>query len=220
MPKITPILPFPPYPPVRPGFPSSQFEHFNDRVTGDLPWTEMDFKSVSDTLYSRTISGRVQTRSFSMQYFEWKAVFTPLTHTEFKPVYAFAHSQSGRLQAFTITLPGMAHQGSITTGTATGTIGSRQLTVSATGTLKAGDLISFNDDTNEHYKVYMVQDDVTISGSGDVNIFPGLLKAPSSATFYTGQDVKFLARMKNDVQTYNLSTDGFYRYEIEMEETF
>lgn len=214
------IGPFPPFPPVRPGLPSSQFEHFNDRVTGDLPWTEMDFKSVSDTLYSRTISGRVQTRSFSMQYFEWKAVFTPLTHIEFKPVYAFAHAQSGRLQAFTVTLPGMAHQGTITTGTATGTIGSRQLTVSATGTFKAGDLISFNDDANEHYKVYMVQDDVTISGSGDVNIFPGLLKAPSSATFYTGQDVKFLARMKNDVQTYNLSTDGFYRYEIEMEETF
>jgi len=214
------IGPFPPFPPTRPGLPASQFEHFNDRVTGDLPWTEMDFKSVSDTLYSRTISGRVQTRSFSMQYFEWKAVFTPMTHIEFKPVYAFAHAQSGRLQAFTITLPGMAHQGSITTGTATGSIGSRQLTVSATGTFKAGDLISFNDETNEHMKVYMVQDDVSISGSGDVNIFPGLLKAPSSATFYTGQDIKFLARMKNDVQTYNLATDGFYRYEIEMEETF
>lgn len=213
--------PFPPYSPESP----SAFDHFNDRVTSsvagvDLPWTEMDFKSVSDTLYSRTISGRVQTRSFSMQYFEWKAVFTPLTHQEFKPVFAFAHAQSGRLQAFTITLPGMAHQGTITTGTATGTVGSRQLTVSATGTLKAGDLISFNDDANEHYKVYMVQDDVTISGSGTVNIFPGLLKAPSSATFYTGQNVKFLARLKNDVQTYNLAADGFYRYEIEMEETF
>jgi hypothetical protein len=66
----------------------------------------------------------------------------------------------------------------------------------------------------------MVTDDATISGSGTVNIFPGLIKAETATTFYTGQDIKFLARSTNDVQTYNLQTDGFYRFEIDMEETF
>jgi len=198
----------------------TSFDHFNDRITGDIPWQEMDFKSNNETLYSRSLSGRVQTRSFSTQYFSWKAVFTPLTHTEFKPIYSFLHGKAGRLSPFTITIPGLAHEGTVTTGTATGTIGSRSLTVSATGTLKAGDLISFNDTAGEHHKVYMVTDDASLSGSGTVNIFPGLIKAETSTTFFTGQNIKFLARSTNDVQTYNLATDGFYRFEIEMEETF
>lgn len=198
----------------------TSFDHFNDRITGGLPWQDMDFKSNNQTLYSRSLSGRVQTRSFSTQYFSWKAIFTPLTHTEFKPVYSFLHSKAGRLAPYTITLPGLAHEGTITTGTATGTVGSRDLTVSGTGTLKAGDLISFNNLSGEHWKVYMVTDDVTLSGSGTVNIFPGLIKAETSQTFYTGQNIKFLARSTNDVQTYNLSTDGLYRFEVEMEETF
>lgn len=197
----------------------TSFDHFNDRVT-TIPFSEMDFKSNNQTLYSKSLSGRVQTRSFSMQYFSWKAVFTPLTHTEFKPVYAFLHGKAGKFAPFTITIPGLAHEGTITTGTATGTIGSRTLTVSATGTLKAGDLISFNDAAGEHMKVYMVTDDATISGSGDVNIYPGLLKAETGQTIFTGENIKFLARNVNDVQTYNLSADGFYRYELEMEETF
>jgi hypothetical protein len=199
----------------------TSFDHFNDKVAGgDMPWTDMDFRSNNQTLYSRSLSGRVQTRSFSTQYFSWKAVFTPLTHTEFKPVYAFIHGKAGRFAPYTITIPGLAHEGTITTGTATGTIGSRTLTVAATGTLKAGDLISFNNTSGEHYKVYMVTDDATLSGSGTVNIFPGLINAETTQTFYTGQDIKFLARSVNDVQTYNLSTDGFYRFEIDMEETF
>jgi hypothetical protein len=204
------------------GYPSigTSFDHFNDRLTGDMPWTEMDFKSNNQTLYSKSLSGRVQTRSFSTQYFSWKAVFTPLTHEDFKPIYAFMHSKAGRLAPYTITIPGLAHEGTITTGTATGTIGSRDLTVAGTGTLKAGDLIAFNNLSGEHWKVYMVTDDATISGSGTVNIFPGLIKAETATTFYTGQDIKFLARSTNDVQTYNLQTDGFYRFEIDMEETF
>ena len=205
------------------GYPSigTSFDHFNDRLSGDMPWTEMDFKSNNQTLYSKSLSGRVQTRSFSTQYFSWKAVFTPLTHEDFKPIYAFMHSKAGRLAPYTITIPGLAHEGTITAGaTATGTIGSRTLTVSATGTLKAGDLIAFNNLSGEHWKVYMVTDDATISGSGTVNIFPGLIKAETATTFYTGQDIKFLARSTNDVQTYNLQTDGFYRFEIDMEETF
>jgi hypothetical protein len=99
-------------------------------------------------------------------------------------------------------------------------VGSRTITVSATGTLKAGDLISFNNLSGEHWKVYMVTDDATIAGSGTVNIFPGLIKAETTQTFYTGQNIKFLARSVNDVQTYNLQADGFYRFEVDMEETF
>ena len=198
----------------------TSFDHFNDRITGDIPWQEMDFKSNSDTLYSRSLSGRVQTRSFSTQFFSWKAVFTPLTHTEFKPIYSFLHGKSGRLSPYTITIPGLAHEGTLTTGTITGTVGSRSVTVAGTGTLKAGDLISFNDNAGEHMKVYMVTDDASLSGSGTVNIFPGLIKAETTQTFFTGQNIKFLARSVNDVQTYNLTTDGFYRFEVEMEETF
>ena len=48
----------------------------------------------------------------------------------------------------------------------------------------------------------------------------GLIKAETTQTFFTGQNIKFLARATNDVQTYNLSQDGFYRFEVEMEETF
>lgn len=184
------------------------------------PFRAMDFKSVNNVLYSRALSGRVQTRSFSSQYFEWKLQFVPMTHEQFKPIYSFITNMGGRLSPFRVTIPTLPHGGTLTTGTADGTLGQKQLTVNGTGTLKAGDYISFNDNSGEHWKVYMITSDATISGSGTVDIFPGLIKSVSSQTFYTGSDIEFLARLKNDVQSYSLDQTNFYEFELEMEETF
>ena len=184
---------------------------------GQTAFSVFDFNSISPSQTTESISGKKQTKTVQSQRFSFTAQFVPLTAQEYKPILAFVTKQRGQAGQFTISIP-VLHEGTITSGTATGTIGSTSLTVSGTGTLKAGDIIGFNDTANNHSKAYMVTDDVTISGSGTVTIVPGLQKAVSSQSFATGNSVELLVRLTNDTQAYRTSADGFYRYEMDFEE--
>ena len=184
-------------------------------TAGDSVFNAVEFRSVSPTQVSTALSGRQQVKTLGTQYFEFKATFVPMTHTDFKPIYAFLAGQQGQFGTFTINLP-VTHSGTLTTGTATGTAGSTSLTVSGTGTLKAGDFIGFND--SSHSKAYMVTADASISGSGAVTITPALQQSPSSDTFYTGGSVDFKVRLKTDVHTYISGPTGFYNQEIDLVE--
>lgn len=197
---------------------------FNDISTistlesaGNSAFSTVQFASNSATIVSESMNGRKQVKTLREQNYTFRAVFVPMTNQDFKPIYAFLAKQRGQFGTFTINLP-VSHDGTLTTGTATGTAGSTSITVSGTGTLKAGDFIGFNNSGADHEKAYMVTADATLSGSGSVSIMPGLKKAVSSATFYTGTDVDFRVRLTQDVQTYQLSADGYYRHEVNLEE--
>lgn len=186
-------------------------------AAGNSAFSSVTFSSDSPTIVSESLNGRKQYKTLRDQHYGFRAVFVPMTSQDFKPIYAFLAKQRGQFNSFTINLP-VSHDGTITTGTATGSAGSTSITVSGTGTLKAGDFIGFNDSGNDHEKAYMVADDATISGSGTVTIVPGLKKAVSGATFYTGTNVDFHVRLTQDVQTYQSRADGYYRHEVTLEE--
>jgi hypothetical protein len=138
--------------------------------------------------------------------------------------------QDGQVEAFTVVPPVI----SSTTGTAAGTVtvadvntvdplmgtsaGSSSVGVSGgTGTLKKGDLIKFSN----HNKVYMLTEDVDLDGStvDQVSFYPPLVESVTGgATTITYNSVPFTVFFNNDQISYELLTDGLYRYEIDVRE--
>ncbi len=182
---------------------------------GRSVFASVEMQSISPTITSTSLSGRVQAKSIGAQQFAFRGTLVPMTHTDFKPIYSFLVSKRGKFSTFTINLP-IPHEGTLTTGTATGTIGSSSLTVAGTGTLKAGDFLGFNLDA--HGKAYMVTADATLSGSGTVTITPPLHAAVSTTTFQTGGAVDFKVRQKTDTQGYAVGVESMYNTEIDIEE--
>jgi hypothetical protein len=79
-----------------------------------------------------------------------------------------------------------------------------------TGTIKAGDIVKFAN----HSKVYMVTADR--DGAGDMTIEPALVSALADDEEVTYNDVPFTMRLANNVQSYSLSSNEYYEYEIDM----
>ena len=78
-----------------------------------------------------------------------------------------------------------------------------------TGTLKAGDMIKFDN----HSKVYMVVSDLT--GAGDLQIQPALRVAVPNDTPVTYDNVPFTVRLNNDIQEYALGSASLLDYEVD-----
>ena len=188
-------------------------------MSGTYPTTpvfnSVDFGSENFNLASQTISGRMQVRNIGGQRFKFSAAYPPLSRTEFAPVKAFIMAQRGMAETFTIVLPEV----SIKSGTATGTlsatanaaIGATSVTVSGiSGTLKAGDMMKFAN----HAKVYMIAADLT--GSGTLTFYPGLVSAVVNSEQIVYTNVPFTVRLGNDIQEFAISTDLYYRYEVDM----
>lgn len=177
----------------------------------------INLESRHSNISSETISGRMQVRSLGSQRWSFTARYNPMTRAEFQPVYAYVISQQGMLGTFTITPPVIGS----TSGTATGTmlangnalIGATTVTVDGfTGTIKAGDLVKFA----SHTKVYMVLAD--LDGPGDLSIEPALLTNVTDNSEVTYNNVPFTVRLANDIQSYSLSQNEYYEYEIDMVE--
>lgn len=187
-------------------------------MSGTYPTTPefqaINVESRQRNVYSETVSGRIQARQIGKQQWAFSAKYNPMTREEFAPVYAFLVSQRGRFGTFTIVPPVIG----TTSGTATGTMttgfesaGSTSISVSGfTGTIKAGDFVKFSD----HSKVYMVTADQT--GSGSITIEPGLVESISNGTEVTYTNVPFTMRLNNDVQTYSLSSNEYFEFEVDM----
>ena len=98
------------------------------------------------------------------------------THANMAAVEAFIAAMRG--QTNTVALYHWARQavrGTLASGTATGSIGASSITVSGSGTLKAGDMIGAGG------LLLQVAADVTLSGSGSVSLVNRLRTALSSA---------------------------------------
>jgi len=202
-------------------------------MSGTFPtagFTAMELQTNTRSRLTESISGQTQRLKSGAQYWSFKLKSPPLSRSDFNAIYSFIVQQDGQVEAFTVVPPVI----SSTTGTAAGTVtvadvntadplmgtsaGSSSVGVSGgTGTLKKGDLIKFSN----HNKVYMLTEDVDLDGStvDQVSFYPPLIESVTGgATTITYNSVPFTVFFNNDQISYELLTDGLYRYEIDVRE--
>jgi len=176
----------------------------------------VNFKSNSPTLFSETVSGRMQSRKVGGQKWSFSATYPPMTKADFKPVWAYLVAQQGRHGVFTVTPPVVASTSGTGTGTVTcsaASIGATAVTIAGlTGTLEAGDFIKFAG----HSKVYMLTADR--NGAGAIAIEPALVAAVTSSEQMYYSDVAFTVRLANDLQEYSLGVSQLYKIELDFVE--
>lgn len=188
-------------------------------MAGTYPTTPefqaINIESKHNNVKSETVSGRMQVRTLGGQRWSFTAKYNPMTRTEFNPVYAFVISQQGMLGTFTIVPPVIGNSSGDVSGTAlvnaTTAAGATSVAMDGiTGTIKAGDFIKFA----SHNKVYMVTADR--AGAGAMTIEPPLVSGVTDNEAITYASVPFTMRLANDIQTYSLSSNEYYEYEIDM----
>lgn len=177
----------------------------------------INLKSNSPTLFSETVSGRMQSRKIGGQKWSFTAAYARMTRSEFQPVWAFCVSQQGRHGVFTIVPTGISDTNGSATGTAavngSAAIGATSVPIDGiTGDLKAGDMIKFAG----HSKVYMLTADR--SGAGNISIEPALVNAVANDEQVIYNNVPFTVRLDNDVQSYKVGTGMFYNFEVDVVE--
>ena len=202
-------------------------------MAGTFPtagFTAMELQTNTRSRLTESVSGQTQRIKSGAQYWSFKLKSPPLSRSDFNAIYSFIVQQDGQVEAFTVVPPVISN----TTGTAAGTVtvadvnttdplmgtsaGSSSVGVSGgTGTLKKGDLIKFSN----HNKVYMLTADVDLDGStvDQVSFYPPLVESVTGgATTITYNSVPFTVFFNNDQISYELLTDGLYRYEIDVRE--
>lgn len=175
----------------------------------------INLQSKSRNVTSETKSGRMQVRSIGSQQWQFTAQYTTLTRNNFMPVYAFCVSQGGQLGTFEVTPPVISSTRGTVTGTMqtneVGSVGESAIDVDGiSGTIKAGDLIRFNN----HTKVYMVVSDLT--GNGTLNITPALTEAVPINTIVLYNDVSFTMRLANDIQEFDVNGKDLFNFEVDL----
>ena len=140
---------------------------------------------------------------------------------------AFIMKQRSSKEDFTITPPEIKNARGNVSGSVlvngSHAVGDTTIDVDAmTGTLKAGDFVSFA----SHTKVYMVVADVTADGSNEatLTIEPPLITALTDDSAVTYDSVAFKVHLINDIQEFGAigsDKDGniLYQFELDVEET-
>ena len=176
----------------------------------------VNLKSNDKTLTSQTVNGRTQSRKLASQYWEFSAKYPPMTQADFMPVYAYVMKQQGQSETFTVRIPVLEDA----RGTASGTFvvssaklaGQTTIAVGGiTGTVVEGDMIKFS-----HDKVYMVVGHTETSGSTtSIEIQPPLRSSVAINETINYDNVEMKVRLRNDIQSFGMSNDGLFRYEVD-----
>ena len=176
----------------------------------------VNLKSNDKTLTSQTVNGRTQSRKLASQYWEFSAKYPPMKQADFMPVYAYVMKQRGQNATFTVRIPILEDA----RGTASGTLkvkgaktaGQTSIVVDGiTGTIVEGDMIKFS-----HDKVYMVVGHTeTTSNTTTIVIEPPLRTAVADNETITYDNVTMKVRLRNDIQSFGMSNDSMFRYEVD-----
>jgi len=179
----------------------------------------VNLTSNDKTFVSQTVNGRTQSRKLASQYWEWSAKYPPMKQADFMPVYAYVMKQRGQNATFTVRIPILEDA----RGTASGvlkvngakTAGQTSIVVDGiTGTIVEGDMIKFG-----HDKVYMVVGHTeTTSNTTTIIIEPPLRTALANDETITYDNVTMKVRLRNDVQSFSMSNDSMFRYEVDFVE--
>ena len=176
----------------------------------------VNLKSNDKTLTSQTVNGRTQSRKLSSQYWEFSAKYPPMTQADFMPVYAYVMQQRGQSNTFTVRIPVLEDARGTASGTlrVNGTKAAGQTTIvvdGITGTIVEGDMIKFS-----HDKVYMVVGHTeTSSNTTSIDIQPPLRSNVANDETINYDTVTMKVRLRNDIQSFGMSNDGLFRYEVD-----
>ena len=196
-------------------------------MSGTFPTTpvpsSVSISTNQNTIVTTTASGRRQARQIDAQKFRLRIRFPIMTRTEFAPINAFILKQRSQMESFTFVPPtvddslGVATgvisvNGSISAGATTCSIDG--MANSTSGVFKAGDYFRF---TGQN-KVYMVMADVSSNGSGagTLTFEPPLRTAVSDNAILIYSNVDFTVGLTGDVQEFNISTENYFQYEIDL----
>ena len=199
-------------------------------------FASVKFTSNQPVAISRTNSGRVTTRSISAQFWRISVTYNPMTRDQFEPVYNFLQERRGRLKPFEIVLPQYNSPRSSVSSTilADGAItaGATNFMVDGvtSGSLRPGDMFTFNDSNNSnHKKVYQVTrvltttDYLTGNQPTDSNhrvyyTTPSIEKSVSDNTPIVYTNPVFRVIQSSDIVEYSLGTNNLYSFSLNLEE--
>ena len=196
-------------------------------MSGTFPSTpatkSVGISSKQNTIVSTTTSGRRQARQIDGQRFGLVLQFPVMTRAEFAPIMAFIMKQRSQLESFQY-VPATV---STTRGVATGVIsvngsvsaGATSCSIdgmanSTNGVFKAGDFFRF---TGQN-KVYMIVEDVNSNGSGQgtLTFEPPLRANVADNAVLIYSNVDFTVGLTGDIQEFNISTENYFQYEIDL----
>lgn len=207
-------------------------------MSGTFPSTQglrgLNFKNNQPNLVSISVSGRRQAKSQGAQFFSFTVQTPPMSVAEHKKTMGFLASQQGQFEAFQIVLPNLSTpQGSVTGNTlvvnGAQVAGDKTIpvdggTASASGYLKAGDMVRFIDTTTaaNNVKTYMVTADLDLdgTGAGTLNIEPGLIDGVDNNSTMETNSIQFTVFMAGQTQEYSSGLASFTQLEFEAREAF
>ena len=176
-----------------------------------------------NTIVTTTASGRRQARQIDGQRFRLRVRFPIMTRAEFAPINAFVMKQRSQMESFQFVPPtiddalGVASgvisvNGAILAGVTSVAIDGMANSIS--GVFKAGDYFRFTGQT----KVYMVMADVSSNGSGQgtLTFEPPLRANVSDNAILIYSNVDFTVGLTGDIQEFNISTENYFQYEVDL----
>jgi len=207
-------------------------------------FSAMNFRSVTETQVSRTVSGRGITRDGGSQRWEFSISYNPMFREQFDPVDTFLAGRNPRKDPFYVILPQhsrpkdaafatYAARFTITAGALHGP-GSSVLLAQAsqpfTSYARPGDMFTITDNNDyNHQKVYKVtaveRNAYYQAGSNQptttqmrLHVSPPLQREVSLGATINFINPKFRVIAKSDVQEYSLNTDNLYQFSLDLEE--
>jgi hypothetical protein len=184
---------------------------------------DVAISSNQNTIVTTTASGRRQARQIDGQRFRLRVRFPIMTRTEFAPINAFIMKQRSQMESFQYVPPTIDDPLGVATGiiSVNGAILAGVTSVaidgmanSTSGVFKAGDYFRFTGQT----KVYMVMADVSSNGSGQgtLTFEPPLRDNVSDNAVLIYSNVDFTVGLTGDIQEFNISTENYFQYEVDL----
>ena len=184
---------------------------------------DVAISSNQNTIVTTTASGRRQARQIDGQRFRLRVRFPIMTRAEFAPINAFVMKQRSQMESFQFVPPtiddalGVASgvisvNGAILAGVTSVAIDG--MANSTSGVFKAGDYFRFTGQT----KVYMVMADVSSNGSGQgtLTFEPPLRANVADNAVLIYSNVDFTVGLTGDIQEFNISTENYFQYEVDL----
>jgi hypothetical protein len=184
---------------------------------------DVAISSNQNTIVTTTASGRRQARQIDGQRFRLRLRFPVMTRAEFAPINAFVMKQRSQMESFQYVPPTIDDALGVASGviSVNGAISAGVTSVaidgmanSTSGVFKAGDYFRFTGQT----KVYMVMADVSSNGSGQgtLTFEPPLRANVADNAVLIYSNVDFTVGLTGDIQEFNISTENYFQYEIDL----
>jgi hypothetical protein len=184
---------------------------------------DVAISSNQNTIVTTTASGRRQARQIDGQRFRLRVRFPIMTRAEFAPINAFVMKQRSQMESFQYVPPTIDDALGVASGviSVNGAISAGVTSVaidgmanSTSGVFKAGDYFRFTGQT----KVYMVMADVSSNGSGQgtLTFEPPLRANVADNAVLIYSNVDFTVGLTGDIQEFNISTENYFQYEIDL----